>query len=142
MLHVEPETSFDKIRAALLSTLSATILPPYIPEEYRPLPTDPSVIEFGTAKDRWNLSKGWLPLEIPDAGSKKARKGVLNDSPAGAGLRDGSALAFRFKGSASADEREEEEGEGGEDEAGDDEDGTERARKRRKVWDVVHPSLD
>lgn len=86
--------------------------------------------------DRNDYSKGWVDLLIPEAeddeddegggGGKtikpedgKVKKGsVLNESPLGAGLRDGDVLAFRF--------REEGEGEG----------------EKTEEWDVVIPSYE
>ena len=57
--------------------------------------------------DRTDLSKGWTNLEIPEfdeedlakaRGIKGVRKGsVINQTPLGAGLRDGGSLAFRFR---------------------------------------------
>ena len=84
------------------------------------LPTDPARVEFGAARDRFDLSKGWTLLEIPEPGSKQAKKGVVNDSPMGAGLRDGAALAVRFRGEDEDEDMGEEEGE----------------------WDVVVPGYD
>lgn len=51
-------------------------------------------------------AQGWTDLEIPEVeddirkkGSKKS--GVLNASPTGAGLKDGSILAIKFRSEAS-----------------------------------------
>lgn len=63
---------------------------------------------FGVPVDRNDVAKGWVPLEIPEGmedeemsrgnGKKKGKKaGILNDSPAGAGLKDGGMVAFRFR---------------------------------------------
>lgn len=54
--------------------------------------------------DKNNLDKGWVNLEIPefDEDDDKRKRGVkkgsvLNESPLGAGLKDGDMLAIRFK---------------------------------------------
>ena len=53
-------------------------------------------------KDKNDPSKGWVALKIPevedgDTKGKGVKKGsVLNGSPLGAGLKDGTMLAFRF----------------------------------------------
>ena len=61
---------------------------------------------FGLLVDKNDPSKGWVGLEIPEveledaAGGKRkigGRKGVLNASPLGAGLKDGAILAFKFR---------------------------------------------
>ena len=67
------------------------------------LPSDPEAIVFGLPVDKNDLSKGWVPLDIPevsdtDTKGKGVKKGsVLNQNPLGAGLKDGAMLAFRFK---------------------------------------------
>ena len=62
---------------------------------------------FGIPVDKNDISKGWVGLDIPavevedNLGSKKkvgGKKSVLNTSPAGAGLKDGGMLAFKFRG--------------------------------------------
>ena len=61
---------------------------------------------FGIPVDKNDTGKGWVGLEIPahevedDIGSKRkvgGKKSVLNASPAGAGLKDGGMLAFKFR---------------------------------------------
>ena len=67
------------------------------------LPSDAEAIIFGLPIDKNDPSKGWVPLEIPevsdtDTKGKGVKKGsVLNQSPLGAGLKDGAMLAFKFK---------------------------------------------
>lgn len=88
-----------------------------------PLPSDPEAIVFGVPIDKNDISKGWLPLKIPevedvDTKGKGVKKGsVLNENPLGAGLKDGAVIAFKFN-----------EGDGG--------DGMD------EEWDVVMPSFD
>ena len=118
LLHVEPQTPFPQIKAALLAALRGTATPPELPENVD-LPTDPASVEFGAPVDRLDLTQGWVPLEIPGDASGKVKKGVLNDSPMGAGLKDGAALAVRFK------EEEDED-----------------AMDEDKEWDVVLPGYE
>ena len=65
--------------------------------------------------DKNDIEKGWMDLAItePEDGErvvalpKGIRKTVLNGSPFGAGLKDGSMLAFKFRkagGNAKADD--------------------------------------
>lgn len=92
-----------------------------------PIPDDPSEIEFGAPIDRNELEKGWIRLDVPveengDSATKKPgagrpKKSSLTDSLQAADIRDGQAIAFRFKKTAD----------------GEDEDAG---------WDVLVPSLD
>lgn len=53
--------------------------------------------------DKNDISKGWVALEIPElddgmTNGRAVKKGsVLNQSPLGAGLKDGAMLAFKFR---------------------------------------------
>ena len=69
--------------------------------------------------DKRELSKGWVTLEIPEqdildgkakGGKRKVggKNSVFNESPAGAGLGDGSILAFRFRRMKDDDEERDE----------------------------------
>ena len=93
---------------------------------------------MGFPVDRNDYGKGWVDLLIPEAeddededgggggggkktkseGGKVKKGSVLNESPLGAGLRDGDVIAFRFR----------EEGEG--------------AGEKTEEWDVVIPSYE
>lgn len=96
------------------------------------IPEDPSELEFGTPIDRNELEKGWARLDVPakensDSATKKSgagrpKKSSLTDSLQAADIRDGQAIAFRFRKVAH-----------GEDEDSDFED---------PGWDVLVPSLD
>jgi hypothetical protein len=64
------------------------------------------LVEFGIPKDKKDLRKGFVSLDMAEqvltdskGGKKKASgtKLIPNENPAGAGLVDGSILAFRFK---------------------------------------------
>jgi len=93
-----------------------------------PIPSDPEEVQLAVPIERTDLTKGWVALEIPEEeldeeGEKKrkagkTRRSVINESPIGAGLRDGATLAFRFRGESGGEEDEEVE------------------------WDVVIPSYD
>ena len=60
--------------------------------------------------DKNDVSKGWVNLEIPEFDESEikgrgVKKGsVLNQSPLGAGLKDGAMLAFKFKKEGATDE--------------------------------------
>lgn len=98
--------SFGSIKSELLEAIKATGI-----HEINgcALPPNADDIVFGIPVDKNEPSNGWVSLEIPeidafgdeDAGgkSKGVRKSsVLNASPLGAGLKDGSMVAFRFRG--------------------------------------------
>lgn len=79
----------------------------------QPLPSDPDEVILGVPVDKNDLSKGWVGLDIPEMdgedgfGGKKSKAGknsVLNSSPLGAGLKDGAALAFRFRDHAKTED--------------------------------------
>ena len=60
--------------------------------------------------DKNDMGKGWVNLEIPEfdeaeVKGKGVKKGsVLNQSPLGAGLKDGAVLAFKFQKEDTTDE--------------------------------------
>lgn len=106
LLFVQQTQSFDSIKHDLLDAIKATNINEI---DGNALPSDPEDIEFGVPRDRNDISKGWVPLKIPevedgDTKGKGVKKGsVLNESPLGAGLKDGAMLAFRFTKSAAVD---------------------------------------
>ena len=120
LLLVAPSQSFTSIRQDLLAAIKATDITKINGED---LPSDPETIVLGLPVDKHDISKGWVPLEIPeveegDAKGKGVKKNsVLNENPLGAGLKDGALLAFKFR-------------EGGDDDGMDDE------------WDVIMPSYE
>ena len=70
------------------------------------IPDSAEDVELGVPIERNNLKKGWVRLEIleqeitDNKGSKRTiggKKSILNLSPKGADLKDGHALAFRFR---------------------------------------------
>ena len=122
LLFVQQSQSFDSIKHDLLEAIKATGIQDV---NGNSLPSDPQDIEFGVPRDKNDPSKGWVALKIPefedgDTKGKGVKKGsVLNESPLGAGLKDGAMLAFKFvKGT---------------EEEGMDLDGE---------WDVIIPSYD
>lgn len=129
LLFVEQTQSFSSIKSDLLDALKGR---GYTEINQRSVPSDPEDIILGLPVDKNDLSKGWVGLDIPtmdvedETGSKKktgGNKSVLNASPLGAGLRDGSLLAFKFK---SSDAKMDDDGLDMED----------------SDWDVVMPSYD
>ena len=125
-----PTASFSNIRSDLLSALTS-IHPEGLNDT--PLPTSGEDIILGVPLDKNDFTKGWTNLEIPEfdeeelakaKGAKGVRKGsVINQTPLGAGLKDGGALAFRFR----------REGEG---------DGEDEMDIDSEDWDVVLASLE
>lgn len=106
ILFVTPTQSFTSIKVDLLEAIKAAGL-----KEINniPVPSDPEDILFGIAQDRKDPKKGWTGLEIPEldnlTGAKKGvRQGsILNQSPQGAGLISGQAMAFKFRTETSDD---------------------------------------
>ncbi|KAL8894867.1 MAG: hypothetical protein Q9192_003999 [Flavoplaca navasiana] len=103
LLLVDPHDNLTSIKAKLLEALKVTNV-----SEIRgqPLPTEPDDVLLGVPVDLNDPAQGWTNLEIPEVeddirkkGPKKS--GVLNASPMGAGLKDGSVLAIRFRSEAS-----------------------------------------
>ena len=109
LLFVQQSQSFDSIKRDLLHAITARGINDI---NGNTLPSDPEHIEFGVPKDKYDISKGWVPLKIPevedgDTKGKGVKKGsVLNESPLGAGLKDGAMLAFRFTEGATEDARD------------------------------------
>ncbi len=118
MLLVPQSQPFTTIKLHLLEAIKATGINDI---NGSPIPSDPEAIVFGLPIDKNDINKGWVPLKIPeledgDTKGKGIKKGtVLNESPLGAGLKDGALLAFKFR-------------------EGDDEEDDK--------WDVIIPSYD
>lgn len=101
LLFAQQSQSLDSIKRDLLDAIKARGIEDI---NGNALPSDPEDIEFGVPRDKYDISKGWVPLKIPeveDGDTKGKGKGVkkdsvLNGSPLGAGLKDGAMLAFRF----------------------------------------------
>lgn len=94
-------------------------------------------MEFGLPQDKKDLKQGFISLDMAEqvlmdgkGGKKKAngKKTTPNENPAGAGLVDGSILAFRFRSQNDVEMEEE-----GDDEATSPED---------PGWNVELPRYD
>ncbi|KAL6253322.1 hypothetical protein RBB50_001045 [Rhinocladiella similis] len=105
VLSVLPDTSFSEIKTLLLEALRSRNVTT-LPNTETPLPEDPEQLELGVLADRKDASKGWVALTIKEQefkgarGSKKKVGGetsVLNESPLGAGLNDGTWIAYRSR---------------------------------------------
>jgi len=126
LLHVDAQQTFASIRAELLAALQATnpdgifkgSLRDGTPVQY-PLPATPDDIALAKPRDINDLNAGWETIGDfneglyfdEDFGSKARGKGKetaavaakqtsatsVNDCPQGAGLRDGGAVAIRFR---------------------------------------------
>jgi len=106
LLLAQQSQSFTSIKQDLLDAIKATGLSDI---NGNPIPSQPEDIVLGVPIDGNDISKGWVNLEIPEfdeeAGAKGVKKGsVLNQSPLGAGLKDGAMLAFKFKDGEAQDE--------------------------------------
>lgn len=119
-MHVDRLTPFIKIKEEVLHALKTTNRSGLL--HGNTIPDSPDDILFARAVDPNNLEAGWQSLEPEDQeedvealfdqeeeeavkgkGKGKAKaassRGVFKECPAGAGLRDNAALAFRFRGS-------------------------------------------
>ncbi|KZF24445.1 hypothetical protein L228DRAFT_245376 [Xylona heveae TC161] len=104
LLFVRPLQSFDSIKEDLLHALRSTR--PDGTLNGNKIPTSSDEVVLGVPIDNNDLSKGWVALEIPESeildeqGVKRkvgGKQSVLNQSPQGAGLKDGAVLAFKFR---------------------------------------------
>ncbi|KAL8873723.1 MAG: hypothetical protein Q9174_000854 [Haloplaca sp. 1 TL-2023] len=123
LLFVSPQDTIDSIKSKLLETIQSTGVNEI--NGHR-LPTNAEDISLGVPIDKNDISQGWVDLEIPalddnDGKKGKAKESILNKTPQGAGLKDGSLLAFRFQ-------------------AADKDDDELIANNER--WDVVMPSFE
>ena len=105
LLSVLPSTPFSEIRSLLLVALQARNITT-IADTSVPPPDRGDQVEFGIPKDKKDLKKGFISLEMAEqvlmdgkGGKKKVSgsKAMPSENPAGAGLVDGSILAFRFQ---------------------------------------------
>ncbi|MDI1490152.1 MAG: hypothetical protein OHK93_001352 [Ramalina farinacea] len=101
VLLCNPTQPFTSIKEDLLEAISATGIKEI---NGSPIPSDPDDVILGVQLDREDIGKPWVNLEIPEFDDEEAptKKGVkkgsvLNKNPLGAGLKDGSLLAFRFR---------------------------------------------
>jgi len=100
---VDQSQSFTSIKQDLLEAIRSTGLTEL---NGHPLPSDPDDVILGVPIDKNDPDKGWVNIRIPEAkeddeeghkSKKVKRDSVVNTSPLGAGLKDGSMVAFRFK---------------------------------------------
>ncbi|KAL9132254.1 MAG: hypothetical protein Q9217_000058 [Psora testacea] len=122
LLLCQQSQSFTSIKQDLLDSIKAAGMENI---NRACLPSDPECIILGVPIDKNDISKGWINLEIPEfdeveGKEKGVKKGsVLNQSPLGAGLKDGAVLAFKFNKEGERDEMDLDDG-----------------------WDVVMPSYE
>lgn len=96
----QPSQPFNSVKQDLLEAIQATGSKDFNGEG---IPSDPEDVILGLPVDKNNLDKGWVNLEIQgmeneDKKGKGAQNGsVFNESPLGAGLKDGDMLAFKFR---------------------------------------------
>jgi len=142
LLSVSPSQSFESIKTLLLSALKArniaSLRNSSDPANPTPLPSSPDDLDFGVLSDKKDHSKGWTLLTPDLTASSSAKKKSASskaadaDTPSGAGLVDGSWLAYRARKSS---------GDG--DEAKVDENGeVDVDMAEDQGWDVVIPSFE
>lgn len=152
-LSVSPNQPFSTVKQLLLSAMQArgisSLSSPTAPtNKPTPLPTEPDDIELGILIDKKDAAKGWTLL-TPGSSSasglsskalkKKAAAAAPSsakpdgdiDTPAGAGLTDGSWLAYRVKQGLEKEEPSV-------DENGD----VDVEMNEDQGWDVVLPSFE
>lgn len=103
LLHVDPLQSFATIKAELIHALNDVYHDGRLPSGLQ-IPESPSDILLGKAKDHHDLTRGFERIstnqvngdEEGQTSNKKKRNDPI-DCPKGAGLRDGSAVAYRFR---------------------------------------------
>ncbi|KAL8693305.1 MAG: hypothetical protein Q9224_003780 [Gallowayella concinna] len=122
-LLVAPHDSLSSVKEKLLEAIKATQVNEINGQS---LPSDPDNVIFGVPADTDESNGQWIELEIPEPEDDTRKKGakkpdVLNATPMGAGLKDGSVLAFRFR-----------------DEATDADD----LAEDKLTWDVIMPNFD
>lgn len=110
---MDQSQSFTSIKQDLLEAILSTGLSEI---NGHPLPSDPDDVILGVPIDKNDPDKGWINIRIPEAkedeeeghkSKKVKRDSVVNSSPLGAGLKDGSMVAFRFKTDEEDDSTEE-----------------------------------
>ncbi|KAL8850600.1 MAG: hypothetical protein Q9221_004470 [Calogaya cf. arnoldii] len=103
LLLVAPHDSLISIKSRLLEALKVAR---FSNIQGQALPTKPDDILLGVLINNDDPGEGWTDLEIPELDDGAPKKGpkkpsVLNASPMGAGIKDGSVLAFKFRTEAS-----------------------------------------
>ncbi|KPI38849.1 uncharacterized protein AB675_5771 [Cyphellophora attinorum] len=114
-LSVSPQQPFTSIKSLLLSALQARNITLLSSSDgtSTSLPSSPDGIELGVLVDKKDASRGWTLLDsstaaTPKSTTKSKAKAATSkddpDTPAGAGLADGSWLAYRVKKEGSSDD--------------------------------------
>lgn len=112
LLHIDPLSTFDSIKAQLYTALRDTGLKDPETGASIPLPHSSSDIQLGRPIDTHDAQQGFQlgewerpAEESEEDGGKgkgkakaKAKTSGVEDCPKGAGLRDGAVLAFRWAG--------------------------------------------
>ena len=150
LLHIDPQQTFSTIRADLLKAISDTN--PNGTFNNQTIPRNPDNVLLARPIDPNDLTYGWELLQRSDGdddsglsgkGKGKGKAGVsatggkarkenrFEDCPQGAGLKDGSVVAFKFKSTEDA-------GWQAVDGEGEDED----IAIPTEEWDVVVPSME
>lgn len=141
LLSVLPSTPFIEIKALLLAALRSRNITT-LPGSPTALPEDAQDLEFGILSDKKDPSQGWVSLEISEddnAGSRGNKKKVagkgnaMNQSPTGAGLTDGTWIAYRLKSTSVSSSR---------DPRGSEPSSPEVEIEEDPGWNVVLPSFD
>lgn len=103
LLSVLPSQRFSEVKVLLLAALKSRNISTF-PGTNTPLPEDANLIEIGVLRDRKDANKGWVRLVTKEQTSKSTKEGKqkaggktggTNETPAGAGLVDGSWLTYR-----------------------------------------------
>lgn len=87
-----PYESLTTAKEAILTSLKARNVTQVNSD---PVPEDPSDIELGIAVDKADPEKGWTRLDVDMGGSNKKSRGPVTLQAAN--LRNGQAIAFRFR---------------------------------------------
>lgn len=91
LIQLPPHESLTKAKESLLQSLKSRNITDINGD---PIPDDASQIELGVAVDKADPEKGWTRLEVETGASKQSRGGVNLQA---ADLRNGQAIAFRFR---------------------------------------------
>lgn len=106
-MFVTPSQSLSEIKQELLDMINGRGITDI---NGNSVPSDPEAIVFGVQVDKHDITKGWIPLMIPEVEEADLKKGkgvkkgsYFNESPQGAGLEDVSTVAFEFRDPSGGD---------------------------------------
>ncbi|KAL8661386.1 MAG: hypothetical protein Q9202_005628 [Teloschistes flavicans] len=99
LLLVSSHDTFDSIKEKLLGTLKTTGVTQI---NGHSVPSDPNDIILGVPIDKNDPDRGWVGSDIPSGKYDGAKEGttkdsMLNSTPSGAGCKDSTVFAFRFR---------------------------------------------